>query len=111
MARLKLNAWGSTHEITLAIHKYAENDNLAIEMLCWDEKFPEPWSMLTVNLSRKCKPNCAYIDTNNNGDEIINWIIDNNLGTDVGVYEVSGFCIYPMVEFNMDEVKKYVEEV
>ena len=109
MARLKLNAWGTEHEITLEIHKYAENDNLAIQMMCWDDGYPEPWSMLTVNLSRKCKPNCAFIDINNNSDAIMNWLESNNLGFDTGVFEISGFCIYPMFEFNMDEVKKYVE--
>ena len=111
MARLKLNAWGAEHEITFELHKYAENDNLAIEMMCWDEEeFPEPWSMLTVNLSVKCKPNCAYIDTNNNGYTIIEWLIENKLGNITGVLGFSGFCTYPEFEFDMDELKKYVEE-
>lgn len=111
MAKLELNAWGQTHKITLSTDTYANNGNLAVQMWCHDdEEFPEPWSMLTVNLTRKCKPNCAFIDINNNGDSIIDWLIANNLGTDTGVFEISGFCIYPMFEFNMDELKKYEEE-
>lgn len=111
MARLNLNAWGSDHKITFEIHKYAENDNLAIQMLCWDEEWAEPWSMLTVNLSKKCKPNCAFIDINNNGDAIIDWLISNNLGKPTDRLGFSGFCVYPEFEFDMDEVQKYVEAV
>ena len=110
MAKLKLDAWGRTHEITLEIHKYSSNDNLAIQMMCWDEElFPEPWSMLTVNLDVKCRPNCAFIDTNNNGRSIVDWLISNNLGKTTGMVRASGWCIYPEFEFNMDELMKYVE--
>lgn len=110
MARLNLDAWGQTHQITFEIHKYAENDNLAIQMMCWDEEWPEPWSMLTVNLSKKCKPNCAFIDINNNGGAIVDWLIANNLGKETERIGFSGFCVYPEFEFDMDEVQKYVEE-
>ena len=111
MARLNLDAWGTTHKITFEINSYRENDNLAIGMLCWDEEYgwAEPWSMLTVNLSIKCAPNCAFIDTNNNSDSIIYWLTNNKLGKLTGRVVQSGFCIYPEFEFDMDEVKKYVE--
>lgn len=110
MARLKLDAWGETHQITFSIEKYAHNDNLAIQMWRWDEDgFQEPWSILTVNLTKKCKPNCAFIDVNNNGDNIIEWLESNNLGVFTGNFEISGFCIYPEFEFNMDELNKYIE--
>lgn len=109
MARLKLNAWGSEHEITFRINSYASNGNLAIEMFCWDNEFPEPWSILTVNLDVKCKSNCAFIDTNNNGDSILDWLKENKLGKLTGYYEYSGFCLYPEFIFDMDEIQKYVE--
>lgn len=120
MARLKLHAWGQDREIAFSIDKYANNDNTAIQMWAWVEGcyengvkldgYYEPWSTLTVNLpKRKCKPNCAFIDVNNNGD-IIGWLEKNNLGFETGVFEISGFCIYPMFEFNMDELKKYMME-
>lgn len=111
MARLKLTAWGSEHEITLRINTYLENGNLAIEMFCWDEGFPEPWSVLTVNLidEEKCLPNCAYIDTNNNGENIVDWLEANKLGIRTGNLGVSGWCVYPEFKFNMEEVQKYVK--
>lgn len=120
MATLKLQAWGQENDIAFSIHKYANNGNLAIQMLSWVEGcyeggvklngYYESWSMLTVNLTRKCKPNCAFIDINNNGGAIVDWLIANNLGMDTGVFEISGFCIYPMFEFNMDELNKYIAE-
>lgn len=110
MARLKLNAWGETHQITFTTDSYSNNSNLAVQMWRWDEDgFQEPWSVLTVNLTKKCRPNCAFIDVNNNGDNIIEWLESNNLGMFTGNFEISGYCIYPEFEFNMDELNKYIE--
>jgi hypothetical protein len=115
MARLKLTAWGKEHEITLDISHYANNDNLYIGLVCWEDigngEYPEPWSDLTVNLDIRCRPNCAFIDINDNGKEIIDWLMANKLGTPTGRVAHSGFCAYPEFEFNMNEVNKYVEEI
>lgn len=110
MARLNLNKWGGNHKITFELNAYASNGNLAVEMVCWDDGYPEPWSRLTVNLDIKCESNCAFIDTNNNGDDIVFWLINNNLGGLTGRVGQSGFCTYPEFKFNMEEFKKYVEE-
>lgn len=115
MAKLKLNAWGKEHQITLDLSNYVDNNNLFVGLVCWEDigkgEYPEPWSDLTVNLGIKCAPNCAFIDTNDNGKEIINWLIANKLGMPTGRVAQSGFCTYPEFEFYMYEVKKYVEEI
>jgi hypothetical protein len=77
-------------------------------MITWEEDWPEPWSDLTVNLGVKCADNCAYIDTNNNGDRIVEWLITNKIATLTGGMRSSGFCVYPEMKFNMDELMKYV---
>lgn len=110
MNKLNLNAWGSNHAITLETNTYTENGNLCVGLICWDEGFREPWSNLTVNLGVKCKPNCSFIDTNNNGDGIISWLEANKLGKLTGRMEMSGYCIYPEFEFDMDEVDKYLDD-
>ena len=109
MAKLILNAWGNDHEISFRLNNYANSGNLAVEMVCWDDGYPEPWSILTVNLTKKCKPNCAFIDINNNGEYITTWLESNNLGMETGNFEISGYCIYPEFEFNMEELNKYIE--
>lgn len=107
MARLKLKAWGEEHEIILSIEHYADNNNLAIQMWHIEDGVLLPWSILTVNTDKRCKPNCAFIDTNNNGDHMIEWLEKYNLGMQTGNFNVSGYCIYPEFEFDMDEVMKY----
>ena len=107
MEKLILNRWGSAHIIQFETANYVNNGNLAVHMLEVNGDYYEPWSFLTVNLTRKCAPNCAYIDVNNNGDDIIDWLIDNNLGKPTGRMEISGFCFYPEFEFNMDILNKY----
>ena len=104
---LILNRWGKEHPITFYVHKYANNGNLCISMYTNEDGFPEPWSTLTVNLGVKCKENCAFIDVNNNGMEIIDWLVDNNLGRVLPREKISGFCIYPEFEFDMEAIAKY----
>lgn len=115
MARLKLKSMYSCNEYQISLNtaNYANNNNLYVGMDCWEDigngEYPEPYGDLTVNLGIKCKPNCAFIDINNNGDSIINWLIANKLGMPTGRVAPSGFCVYPEFEFNMEEVQKYVE--
>lgn len=111
MKTLNLNAWGESHSLGIYLDNYADNDNLYVGLICCNEEdYGEPWSDLTVNLDTKLAPNRAYIDTNNNGNEIINWLISNKLGKPTGRYGASGFCVYPEFEFDMNELKKYIAE-
>ena len=87
---------------------YANNGNLYVGILEEEDGYYVPWSDLTVNLNRKCKPGCAFIDTNNNGDEIEDWLMKNNLAYPTGRLEVSGWCIYPEFKFNMETLMQYV---
>lgn len=108
MKTLTLTAWGKEHPITFTTNTYAQNGNLYVGMLTHEEGFPEPWSDLTVNLGVPCKENCAFIDINNNGYAILDWLEDNGLGRVTAREKVSGFCIYPEFEFNMDVLMQYV---
>lgn len=107
--KLNLTKYGKTHPMTFEIDRYADNGNLYVGLITHEEGYPEPWQNLTVNLGVKCKENCAFIDTNNNGNEILHWLIENGLGDVTDNLKSSGFWIYPEFEFNMEELKKYVE--
>ena len=107
---LTLNAYEKEHKISFELATYAENGNLYVGMTCYDEGYPEPWGDLTVNISAECKANCAFIDVNNNGERITNWLIENNLGKLTGRMKMSGWCLYPEFEFDMDKLMKHVTE-
>ena len=110
METLTLNAWGTNHPISFKLDHYADNGNLYVGMITWEEGWEEPWSDLTVNLGVKCADNCAFIDTNNNGENIVEWLIANNLATLTENIRASGWCVYPEMRFNMPELLKYTED-
>ena len=107
---LTLTKYGTEHQMTFKLASYAENGNLYVGLLTHEEGYPVPWQNLTVNLSVKCKDNCAFIDTNNNGEEILGWLEENGLGRMTGNIMPSGWCVYPEFEFNMEKLMEHVTE-
>ena len=107
MEYLKLNSFDNTYDVAFCVEQYAENDNLALEMVFRNEDdLNEPFTTLTVNLTEKCAPNCAYVDTNDNP-----WaeafIAEHHLGKPTGRTRRSGFCVYPEYEFDMKKIEQY----
>lgn len=105
---LTLNRYERTHPMTFKLANYVENGNLYVGLLTNIDGYEEPWSDLTVNLSVPCKPNRAFIDANNNGNEIIAWLVNNGLGHTTGLMMPSGWCVYPEFEFNMEALMEHV---
>lgn len=89
-------------EVTLKFGRYG-NGRLALQLFDEDNC---PYTTVTVNLVNEsvCNSMCTFIDTNNNGDDIITWLEDNGLGRALGLYGESGFCTYPQFEFNEEVV-------
>lgn len=92
-------------DVKIAINHYVRDNSLAIKL--WNEE-EGPIAMITTCL---CDPtlneNEAYIDTNN-CPWAMDFITQNNLGRDTDYSRSSGYCVYPLVEFNMDELNKYI---
>lgn len=93
-----LTKYGSVHPMQLEVRTYPEG-NLAITMTTWEEDTPEPWQTLTVNLDGIRAREHAFIDTNNNGQEILEWIARHKFGVPTGRMGLSGFCVYPEYHF------------
>lgn len=108
MKTLSMYAWGKVHPMTFETANYADNGNLYVGLRTNIEGYPEPWSDLTVNLGVPCKENCGFIDTNNNGNGIIDWLVENELGELTGRIKASGFCMYPEFRFNMEKLREYM---
>ena len=113
--------YGKKYKVRLEIGKYACGKHLAIEMIYWDteDKMWLPWSTLTVNLPQYgLSENYAFIDTNNNGEEIVKWLEKNNLAKFQDGYGYSGMCAYPLFYFEPDVLReidpegyqRYIEE-
>ena len=107
--KLRLIKYGKVHPMTFETTYYPNNGNLYVGLITHEAGYPEPWQNLTVNLGIKCAANCAFIDTNNNGSEIIEWLITHKLGRLTGRMEASGFCVFPEFKFNMKMLEKYIE--
>lgn len=107
---INLIKYGSNHPMTFHLNNYTENGNLYVGLITNEDGYPAPWSDLTVNLSVKCAENCAFIDTNNNGEEIIDWLVKNKLGKPTGRIRASGWCIYPEFKFNVEQLMEHVED-
>ncbi len=78
-------------------------------LLCLCDGDLEHYTDVTVNLP-DCNRSagCQFIDINNNGEDILDWLEDNGFGKRTGKSGQSGFCSYP--EFNFyagDTFRKY----
>lgn len=101
MKTFDLKHFGTTYAIQLKAAAYYYGGNLYIEMLSLEDGDVEPWGDLTVNLGPILPLNCAYIDVNNNGNDILDWLQRHKIAAPTGRYGYSGFCRYP--EYLFDE--------
>ena len=100
------------HKARFYKSKYANNGNLYVGVITWDEEFDDwcDWGDLTVNLPGMClDKNEAFLDVNNCAPEIIKVLFDKGYIKDTGVTRQSGFCNYPLVEFT-EEFLNNIEE-
>ena len=105
---LKIETFFGTYNCKLSMQKYSNNGNTAIRILSKNEEFDfwEPFAMLTVNF-KKLSEDYAYLDTNNCpwAEELME---EYNLGEPTDIFEMSGWCVYPMYKLNLEEIQKYI---
>lgn len=104
------HTFGNEYPVYFQISEYSDDSSMFVGIVDEIYGYPEPWNDLTVNLGIKCKSGCAFIDTNNNGNDIIDWLTENQLGKATGRIGMSGRCAYPEFEFDMEKLKEYVME-
>lgn len=111
----ELNFYGHKYHIVMQKGTYHSNGTLAIEMLSTTPKgkFKDYFGTLTVNIADSdmvASDKYAFIDTNNNGEEIAQWLIDNKIAYPTGIIGYSGFCSYPLFKFD-ESVLDEMEEI
>ena len=98
MKTYKLNFYGKEYNLVVKTSHYTNNDSLAV-MIETDEG--EPFDTITVNLADGIATDkYQYVDTNN-CPWAENFIKSNGLGTPTGLWGYSGFCKYPLYQFNL----------
>lgn len=108
MEKLDYIFLGEKYEVRLKINTYSDNGNLYVGMNYFTDGEEEPFCDVTVNLSEKLPAGMAYIDTNNMGNQILDWMEQKNLGHCTGERRQSGYCTYPLFQFDMREVMKII---
>ena len=104
---LELNdRWGK-HQVVLVVTRYY-NDNLCIKLLEDDGECRVPYANLTTNFPIKLISDEAFIDTNNLPDAV-SFIFENSLGYYNNRSIQSGYCIYPIFKFDMEELERNSE--
>lgn len=105
---MKVKTYFGEYEVKMVCSTYRNNNSLAIILTCHNDEydFDEPFADLTVNLSGDiANDTYQFVDTNNCpwAEEFIE---ENNLGTPTGLYGGSGYCSYPLYQFNIDKIKE-----
>lgn len=83
-------------------YRYGLGSPICLELLAYVEERNEfePEAVITVNLpDMERNAGCQFIDTNNNGEEILDWLMLYELGVPTGRYAAHGYCKYPEVDF------------
>lgn len=96
---------GTTQQIQLEVSTYP-NNNLAIMMNTIKRGKVISEKVLTVNFPVALPENCACIDTNNNGNDILAWIVRHGLAIPTGRTVESGFCTYPEYRFRVSVLRE-----
>lgn len=100
---MKVKDWfGNDVEVTITVGEYYDG-NTSIRL--WT-KNDGPWGSLTVNLPDmfpRLEKDYAFVDTNNMPDAE-EFIKKYKLGKPTGLYGYSGYCKYPLYQFNLEKL-------
>lgn len=105
---------GPATPVTVRYTKYSSNNTLAVQLI----HTKEPWSVhatITVNLDgnpfgmdSRQDGRFAYVDTNN-CPWAEQFLEENKIARRTGIFAPSGYCVYPLYEFNPDAIYEYEE--
>lgn len=107
---LKLPWNGKTFLLDCQVRSYYNNGNLALLLQDWTNGEPEPWGDLTVNLGFYLDQDCAFVDVNHLGQEILPWLEREGLAKPTGRIQQSGFVSYPEYRFNGEKLAELDSE-
>lgn len=98
---MKLTTDFGTYDVQARITRYSMHNNLAVRLV---EKDGAPFATLTVNLGDNLPSTYAYVDTNN-CPWAEKFITEYELGEPTGIGKQSGYCMYPLYQFNINKLE------
>lgn len=82
----------------------SKQHNIGLNLYCESEDGIEPFATLTKNFDEFIGlKNCAYVDLNN--CPFATQLLEQGVAVDTGLTKQSGFCTYPLWQFNEDFLK------
>lgn len=99
--------FGNTYQVLPKLNTYANNGNLYVGLDFYESEdgFWEPYSDVTVNIVKLSYLESA-IDINNNGANVVNFLVKNGFGELTEKVLPSGFCAFPVFKFNAEKLKE-----
>ena len=109
--KLKVAAYGEEFELIPEVALFLVPDflgteqlNLGINLYTKEDNGFHPFAVLTKSFGEFIgQKNCAYIDTNN--CPFADQLLAQGIAIDTGLTKQSGFCTYPLWQFNEDFLK------
>lgn len=99
----KLKKYGKTYNLEVEICRYG---NGSIAILARDTADGMPYGKITTNLDIKNEPFTAFIDVEY-GNEIVQSLIDANLGKLTGRICKTSYVDFPEFKFNEEKLKEF----
>ena len=100
--------WGDYKVDFLSVDTYMADNSPAL--MAWSRTVG-PIATITVCLDdNRLKPNESYVDTNN-CPWAPEWIEENGLGRNTGKRARSGYCTYPLYQFDMKRIDEERGEI
>ena len=98
--------YGGTELVEPYLDVYQENNNLYVGLAYLDPEYgKQPYADVTVNVGRLPYLHAA-IDTNNNGEKIVDFLTENGFGALTDQVMLSGYCEYPVFKFSEEALGK-----
>lgn len=93
----------TTYPVSINVSTYTTNNNLYVGMITREDGFTEPFGDISVNIDN-LPPYHAALDTNNL-PHVAEFVESQGLGKPTGVLLTSGYCTYPVFEFDRDALR------
>ena len=78
---------------------------LSVGLLCEEDGFKMPYATITKDMGVETNPAACFIDTNN-VPEAESFLVKYDLAYPTGHRAESGFCLYPLYQFDIDKLSE-----